>query len=175
MVAATAEAGTARRSAVCGCRDVAPSGLVAPAGVPGPRDYPCLLLGRAAPAQATHLLRLRLKLLRGALRCTHDFWNTLPAQGARRGRGEKGQHRPVARPPGTRSRVASGAKPSAPSGLGEVAPAPRASSGAHPPPRQYFGSCISPVVSESPLPGSVAGPGEGPEATAGPRAGAQDA
>lgn len=89
--------------------------------------------------------------------------------------GRRGNARPAAGPSGTRSRAASGAKPSAPSGLGEAAPAPRASSGAHPPPRQHFGPCNSPEVSKSPLPGSVAGPGEGPEATAGPRAGAQDA
>lgn len=89
--------------------------------------------------------------------------------------GRSGSAGPAAGPPGTWGRAASGTEPSAPSGLGEVAPAPRASSGAHPPPRQHFGSRISPTVSENPLPGSVTGPGEGLEATAGPRAGAQDA
>lgn len=160
MVASTAEAGT---GLFCTwAQGFAPTPypqLVAPTGAPGPQDYPCLPLGWAALAQATHLLLLLLRTPRGPARCTGASWETLSAQGARYGGGRRGSAGPAAGPPGTRGRAASGATPSAPSGLGEVAPAPRASSGGHPPPRQHFGSRISPDMSKSPLPGSVAGRG----------------
>lgn len=176
MVAATAEAGTGQRSSVPGRRDVLPP----PTPGSWPLQVPLVLKtilvspwgGRLRPRPRTCCCCGR----RGDLRA-------VPAPPGRRSlprapgtaEGRRGSAGPAAGPPGTRGRAASGATPSAPSGLGEAAPAPRASSGAHPPPWQHFGSRISPNMSKSPLPGSVAGRDKGPEATAGPRAGAQDA
>lgn len=176
MVAATAEAGTGQRSSVPGRRDVPPP----PTPGSWPLQVPLVLKtilvspwgGRLRPRPRTCCCCGR----RGDLRA-------VPAPPGRRSlprapgtaEGRRGSAGPAAGPPGTRGRAASGATPSAPSGLGEAAPAPRASSGAHPPPWQHFGSRISPNMSKSPLPGSVAGRDKGPEATAGPRAGAQDA
>lgn len=104
MVAATAEARTCQRFAVPGHRDVALAWLVTPTGAPGPRDYPCLPLGWAAPAQATHLLLLGPP--RGAPCCTGASWEMLPAQGARYVGREQGQRRAcswASRDPGPRS------------------------------------------------------------------------
>lgn len=160
MVAATAEAGTGQRSSVPGRRDVPPP----PTPGSWPLQVPLVLKtilvspwgGRLRPRPRTCCCCGR----RGDLRA-------VPAPPGRRSlprapgtaEGRRGSAGPAAGPPGTRGRAASGATPSAPSGLGEAAPAPRASSGAHPPPWQHFGSRISPNMSKSPLPGSVAGRG----------------
>lgn len=118
MMAATAEAGTGLFCTWAqGCAPTPYPRLVAPTGAPGPQDYPCLPLGWAALAQATHLLLLLLPLPllplllllrtpRGPARCTGASWETLSAQGARYGGGEKGQRWAcswASRDPGPRS------------------------------------------------------------------------
>lgn len=107
MVAATAEAGTGLFCTWAqGCAPTPYPRLVAPTGAPGPQDYPCLPLGWAARAQATHLLLLLLRTPRGPARCTGASWETLSAQGARYGGGEKGQRWAcswASRDPGPRS------------------------------------------------------------------------
>lgn len=108
MVVATAEAGTGLFCTWAqGCAPTPYPRFVAPTGAPGPQDYPCLPLGWAALAQATHLLLLlQRRTPRGPARCTGASWETLSAQGARYGGGEKGQRWAcswASRDPGPRS------------------------------------------------------------------------
>lgn len=111
MVAATAEAGTGlfcTWAQGCAPTPYPLPPVRGPYRCPGPQDYPCLPLGWAALAQATHLLllRRRRRTPRGPARCTGASWETLSAQGARYGGGEKGQRWAcswASRDPGPRS------------------------------------------------------------------------